>query len=73
MNCICNCDEQIEAKAVFARLDCTTNANFCQSLNLKDMPSFQFYPGKDVNFDGKQIETQRGEGIVRYLNEKLGK
>lgn len=54
-------------------MDCSMNVNFCKSKELNEFPSIQFYPGKDVEFDGKQIETRRGEGIVRYLNEKLGK
>ena len=37
------------------------------------IPSFLFYPGEGVEFDGKQIETNRGEGIVLYLNEILGR
>ena len=39
-------------------MDCKKDATFC--------------PGPDVDFDGHQLETTRGEGIVRYLNEVLG-
>lgn len=69
---IINVDEQIEAKVVFARLDCTGYAEFCTDKGVGEMPAFLFYPKKGVSFDGKQITSKRGEGIVMYLNEILG-
>ena len=53
-------------------MDCKKDATFCQETNIMKMPTFTFYPGPDVDFDGHQLETTRGEGIVRYLNEVLG-
>ena len=61
---------QIEAKVVFARLNCNGN-DFCASKGVQSIPTFTLYPKKGLPFDGKQLETKRGEGIVPYLNEKL--
>ena len=36
------------------------------------MPSFIFFPQKEISFDGKQLESKRGEGIVLYINNILG-
>ena len=63
---------QIEAKVTFARLNCNGHSDFCTEKKVKTIPTFTFYPHKDLAFDGKQLETKRGEGIVLYLNEKLG-
>ena len=63
---------QIEAKVVFARLNCNGNSDFCTSKGVQTIPTFTLYPKRDLPFDGKQLETKRGEGIVLYLNEKLG-
>ncbi|KAM7459183.1 hypothetical protein BLSTO_00087 [Blastocystis sp. subtype 1] len=63
---------RIEAKVAFARLNCNGHSDFCTEKKVKTIPTFTFYPHKDLAFDGKQLETKRGEGIVLYLNEKLG-
>ena len=54
-------------------MDCKQDATLCQEKNIMKMPTFTFYPATDVSFDGHQLETTRGEGIVRYLNEVLGR
>ena len=53
-------------------MDCKQDATLCREKNIMTMPTFTFYPGPDVSFDGHQLETTRGEGIVLYLNEVLG-
>ena len=67
------CEMKIEANVVFAKLDCSLSSDLCKAKGVTNIPSFLFYPGDGVEFDGKQIETNRGEGIVLYLNEILGR
>ena len=56
---------------VFGRVNCLDHSDFCQEKSGKEMPHFIFTPAPDVEFDGKQLQTTRGEGIVRYLNRIL--
>ena len=53
-------------------MNCMEDATLCREKNILSMPTFTFYPGNGVAFDGQQLETTRGEGIVRYLNGILG-
>ena len=68
-----NGEMKIEASVVFAKLDCSSSSDLCKAKGVANIPSFLFYPGDGVEFDGKQIETNRGEGIVLYLNDILGR
>ena len=56
---------------VFGRVNCLDHSAFCQEKSGKEMPNFIFTPAAEVEFDGKQLQTTRGEGIVRYLNRIL--
>ena len=56
---------------VFGRVNCLDHNDFCQQKGIKEMPDFIFTPAPDVEFNGKQLQTTRGEGIVRYLNRIL--
>ena len=57
---------------MFASVNCNEHRNICGYHNVRMVPELKLLPGKDIQFDDKSLDFQKGEQIDNYLNRYLG-